>query len=114
MTRIILSILRLFSVYTYLKDAAGGRNWQRRRFWVEMTVALKIGMAVLVGYLLVHCSQAAAGAPGGLLRFILCYNLADTITYPDLPDPYGGYPEAFRQRDPFHAASPAELCGSVD
>ena len=81
MTRIILSILRLFSVYTYLKDAAGGRNWQRRRFWVEMTVALKIGMAVLVGYLLVHCSQAAAGAPGGLLRFILCYNLADTITY---------------------------------
>ena len=81
MTRIILSILRLFSVYTYLKDAAGGRNWQRRRFWVEMTVALKIGMAVLFGYLLVHCSQAAAGAPGGLLRFILCYNLADTITY---------------------------------
>ena len=46
-----------------------------------MTVALKIGMAVLFGYLLVHCSQAAAGAPGGLLRFILCYNLADTITY---------------------------------
>ena len=81
MTRIILSILRLFSVYTYLKDAAGGRNWQRRRFWVELTVALKIGMAVLFGYLLVHCSQAAAGAPGGLLRFILCYNLADTITY---------------------------------
>lgn len=79
--RIMLTGLRFFSVYTYLKDLFGGKNWQRRRFWVEMTVALKIGMAVLFGYLLVHCSQAAAGAPGGLLRFILCYNLADTITY---------------------------------
>ena len=79
--RIMLTGLRFFSVYTYLKDLFGRKNWQRRRFWVEMTVVLKIGMAVLFGYLLVHCSQAAAGAPGLLLRFILCYNLADTITY---------------------------------
>ena len=79
--RIMLTGLRFFSVYTYLKDLFGRKNWQRRRFWVEMTVVLKIGMAVLFGYLLVHCSQAAAGAPGLLLRFILCYNLADTVTY---------------------------------
>lgn len=81
--RVVLSFLRLsiFFVYTCLKDVLGGKDWQRRRFWVEMTVALKIGMAVLFGYLLVHCSQAATGAPGILLRFILCYNLADTITY---------------------------------
>ena len=81
MTRIILSIFRLFSVYTYLKDAAGRRNWQRRRFWVEMTVAVKIGIAVLIGYLLVNCSQAGKGEMEFCLRFILYYNLADTITY---------------------------------
>ena len=79
--RIILTGLRFFSIYTYLKDLFGRKNWQRRRFWVEMTVALKIGMAVLFGYLLVHCSQAAIEEAGFWLKGILYYNLADTITY---------------------------------
>lgn len=46
-----------------------------------MTVALKIGMAVLFGYLLVHCSQATIEEAGFWLKGILYYNLADTITY---------------------------------
>lgn len=79
--RIILTGLRFFSIYTYLKDLFGRKNWQRRRFWVEMTVALKIGMAVLFGYLLVHCSQAAIEEAGFWLKGILYYNLADTVTY---------------------------------
>ncbi len=79
--RIILTGLRFFSIYTYLKDLFGRKNWQRRRFWVEMTVALKIGMAVLFGYLLVHCSQATIEEAGFWLKGILYYNLADTITY---------------------------------
>ena len=79
--RIILTGLRFFSIYTYLKDLFGRKNWQRRRFWVEMTVALKIGMAVLFGYLLVHCSQATIEEAGFWLKGILYYNLADTVTY---------------------------------
>lgn len=82
MTRIILSAVRLLSVYTYLKDAAGGQNWQRRRFWVEITVAVKIAMAALIGYLLVYCSSREGTDTAVFwLRAVLCYNMTDTLTY---------------------------------
>ena len=81
MTRRILTYLRFLSIYTYLKDLFGGKNWQRRRFWVEMTVAMKIGAAALIGCLFVYCNQAENGISGVWLQRILCYNLADTVTY---------------------------------
>ena len=68
-------------MYTYLKDIFGGQNWQRRRFWVELTVVLKIGIAVLIGIAFVHGGQTEPGSLKYLLIFILGYNLADTITY---------------------------------
>lgn len=80
MTRRILTYLRFLSIYTYLKDLFGGKNWQRRRFWVEMTVAIKIGAAALIGGLFVYCNQAENGISGVWLQRILCYNLADTVT----------------------------------
>ena len=54
MIRIVLSFLRFFSVYTYLKDLGGGHRWERRRFWVELTVVLKLFLAVIVGVVLIH------------------------------------------------------------
>ena len=80
-TRLWLTCLRVISVYTYLKDIFGGQNWQRRRFWVELTVVLKIGIAVLIGIAFVHGGQTEPGLLKYLLIFILGYNLADTITY---------------------------------
>ena len=80
-TRLWLTCLRLISVFTYLKDIFGGQNWQRRRLWVELTVALKIGAAVLISAAFVYGGQTEPGALNYLLIFMLGYNLADTVTY---------------------------------
>lgn len=80
-TRLWLTCLRLISVFTYLKDIFGGQNWQRRRLWVELTVALKIGAAVLISAAFVYGGQTEPGALNYLLMFMLGYNLADTVTY---------------------------------
>lgn len=112
--RIMLTGLRFFSVYTYLKDLFGRKNWQRRRFWVEMTVVLKIGMAVFVRIFVGTLQSGGSRSAGALatIHFVLQPRRHRHLS--DLPDPYGGYPEAVCQCDPLHAAPPAELCGSVD
>ena len=113
-TRLWLTCLRVISVYTYLKDIFGGQNWQRRRFWVELTVVLKIGIAVLIGSSI--CAWRTDGTGIAEISADIYFRLQPRRHHhlSDLPDPYGGYPEAFRQRDPFHAAPPDELCGSVN
>jgi O-acetyl-ADP-ribose deacetylase (regulator of RNase III) len=74
--RLILAVLRFLSGYTYLKDIFGGKNWQRRRMWVEITVVLKIVTASLIGFYLFR-----GGNFGNVIRFLLYYNLIDTVTY---------------------------------
>lgn len=80
-TRISLAVIRLFSLYTYLKDWGGGHSWQKRRLWVELTVILK--MAAAVAFILIVTDT---GAPENEALFlpVLClllYNMADTTTY---------------------------------
>lgn len=79
MIRVGLAVLRfgIFWFYTYLKDIFGGRDWQRRRFWVEMTVVLKILIAVGIGVVF----AAMRDESPALLRLLLYYNMADTVTY---------------------------------
>lgn len=79
--RLWLTQLRLFSVYTYLKDILGGKNWQRRRMWVEITVAAKIGIAISIGIFFVYGDRAELETLSFWLKIFLYYNLADTVTY---------------------------------
>lgn len=81
MTRLLLAGIRLFSVYSYMKDLFGGHYWQKRHTIIEITVAAKVAIAIFLGLVLAH------GAGGGkaslsILPFVLLYyNMADTMTY---------------------------------
>lgn len=81
MIRLVLSFLRLFSVYTYVKDLGGGHRWERRRFWVELTVILKIVIAIIIGILLIKENNYPSGMGNPTLKILICYDLVDTITY---------------------------------
>ena len=81
MIRLTLSFLRIFSVYTYLKDLGGGHRWERRRFWVELTVILKIVLAMIIGALLIKEDICQLGTVNIMLKALICYDLVDTITY---------------------------------
>lgn len=81
MIRLVLCFLRIFSVYTYLKDLGGGHQWERRRFWVELTVILKIVLAMIIGVLLIKEYACHLGMTNTLFKALICYDLVDTITY---------------------------------
>lgn len=81
MIRIALSVLRFFSVYTYLKDLGGGHRWERRRLWVELTVVLKIFLAAAAVVVLIQCDACRSGPVNTAVMALLCYDLADTVTY---------------------------------
>lgn len=81
MIRIVLSFFRFFSVYTYLKDLGEGHRWERRRFWVEITVVLKMLMAVIVGAILVRYNICQLRTVNIVIMFVMGYDLTDTVTY---------------------------------
>lgn len=81
MIRMLLSIVRFFSVYTYLKDLGGGHRWERRRFWVELTVVLKIVLAVIAGVALIQFEIYRTKIENTVIMTVIYYDLIDTVTY---------------------------------
>lgn len=81
MIRMVLSIVRFFSIYTYLKDLGGGRRWERRRFWVELTVVLKIILAVIAGVTLIQFDICQFKTTSTVVMAVIYYDLIDTVTY---------------------------------
>lgn len=79
--RIILSFIRFFSLYTYVKDLGGGHKWQQRRLWVELIVVSKMALALTMGIIIMHCGGQQNYLPNIYITVIICYNLADTVTY---------------------------------
>lgn len=80
--RLALSLFRLLSLYTYIKDLFGRHNWQRRRFWVEITVFVKTVFAIIMAIIFWKYGNIAdRKGIFGLINILLAYNLADTITY---------------------------------
>lgn len=83
-TRLVLAFLRLFSVYTYLKDLFAGHNWQKRRFLVELIVFWKILFAIGIGIFIVSCNGSSSDY-FHILRIVIkgwiIYDLVDTVTY---------------------------------
>ena len=79
--RIFLAFIRLLSVYTYLKDWGGGHSWQRRRLWVELTVLLKLVVAVAFIYIFTVSGRFWREAIIFPAICVLLYNMADTTTY---------------------------------
>lgn len=58
-----------------------GHRWQRRRFWVELTVVLKIVLAVISGLILIRCDVQQYVDFPNVTMAVIYYDLADTITY---------------------------------
>ena len=79
--RILLAGIRLFSLYTYLKDWKGGHSWQRRRLWVELTVLLKLASSVVFIFIFTFGEKLWNGNLISPANWILLYNMADTTTY---------------------------------
>lgn len=81
MIRLVLSIVRFFSIYTYLKDLGGCHRWERRRFWVELTVVLKIALAVIAGVTLIQLDICQSKTANTVVMAVINYDLIDTVTY---------------------------------
>lgn len=79
--RMALSLLRFLSVYTYLKDLGGGHRWERRRFWVELTVVLKIILAIIAGAALIRYDIYQFETANIVVMAVIYYDLTDTVTY---------------------------------
>lgn len=81
--RELLMCIRLAFLPTMaLKDWIGGRNWERRRQFVEWFAIVKVFIPILF-YLLVTYKGGAIPLVVGdwIFPIILIYNMSDTITY---------------------------------
>lgn len=79
---LLMSVRLLFFPGMLLKDLFGGRNWEKRRWFVEWFAVLKVIIPIIL-YLLVRCKVTAGYSviEDVIFPVIIIYNMSDTITY---------------------------------
>lgn len=81
--RLLLMLLRIaFFPGMILKDLWGGRNWEKRRWFVESFAVFKVFIPIIF-YLLVTNGVTGGNSflEDGVFPTLIIYNISDTITY---------------------------------